>query len=188
MSPSELAGVVGEYDGMLIRSAVKVTAEVLKRPGNLAAIARAGVGVDNVDLEAATAAGVLVLNTPDANTVSTAEHAVALMLALHRRIPDAHQHVAGGEWNRSEYVGEQVAGKTLGIIGFGYVQCRALREGGWTLGWMIAAVLFAVFAVGSKETGLAVIPLALVQHWLLSHRPELAERRTRTASSPSRRR
>lgn len=121
LSPADLAAAVGQYDGVLIRSAVKITKDVLKSPGKLAAIARAGVGVDNVDLEAATAAGVLVLNTPDANTVSTAEHAVAMMLALHRRIPDAHAHVRGGGWDRAAYAGDEVAGRTLGVIGFGRI-------------------------------------------------------------------
>ncbi|MCZ6683095.1 MAG: phosphoglycerate dehydrogenase, partial [Planctomycetota bacterium] len=94
----ELAAAVAEYDGMIIRSGVTLTQEILADPGNLRVIARAGVGVDNVDLPAATAAGILVLNTPDANTLSTAEHAVALMLALFRRIPQAHAHVVGGAW------------------------------------------------------------------------------------------
>ena len=121
LSTSELAAIVGDYDGMLIRSAVKVTSEVLAKPGKLTAIARAGVGVDNVDLDAATGAGVLVLNTPDANTISTAEHSIALMLALFRRIPAAHQHVIAGQWNRSDFQGQQLAGKTLGIVGFGRI-------------------------------------------------------------------
>ncbi len=121
LTPSELTAVVGTYEGMLIRSAVSVTAEVLQRPGKLVAIARAGVGVDNIDLDAATAAGVLVLNTPDANTLSTAEHTIAMLLALHRRIPDAHEHVRSGEWNRSAFQGAQVAGRTLGICGFGRI-------------------------------------------------------------------
>ncbi len=121
LSPEDLAKTVGDYDGMLIRSAVKVTAETLANPKKLSAIARAGVGVDNIDLEAATAAGVLVLNTPDANTVSTAEHTIALMLALHHRIPSAHAHVAGGGWKRNDYLGRQLAGRTLGIVGLGRI-------------------------------------------------------------------
>lgn len=128
LSPAELAACIGDYDGILIRSAVKLTKEVLAKPGKLLAVARAGVGVDNVDLDAATAAGVLVLNTPDANTISTAEHTIALMLALHRRIPDAHQHVRAGEWNRSAFQGHQVAGTTLGIIGFGRVGHAVARR------------------------------------------------------------
>ncbi len=116
-----LAAIVGEYDGMIIRSAVKVTAKVLADAGKLRAVVRAGVGVDNVDLDAATRAGILVMNTPDANTLSTAELTMALMLAVARRIPDAHQHVTTGKWERSKYVGTQLAGKTLGLIGFGRV-------------------------------------------------------------------
>lgn len=121
LSPEELAKAVGDYDGMLVRSAVTVTADVLANPGKLSAITRAGVGVDNIDLEAAARAGVLVLNTPEANTVSTAEHAFALMLALHRHIPQAHQHVLSGEWNRAAYKGHQLGGQTLGIVGFGRI-------------------------------------------------------------------
>jgi len=121
LPPQELAEAVKDYDGMLIRSAVKVTADVLKSPGKLAAIARAGVGVDNVDLAAATAAGVLVLNTPDANTIATAEHTWAVMLALHRRVADAHAHVMAGAWDRAAFKGDQLAGKTLGIVGYGRI-------------------------------------------------------------------
>ncbi len=121
LSPAELASVIGAYDGVLIRSAVKITREVLAKPGKLVVIARAGVGVDNVDVEAVTEAGVLVLNTPDANTISTAEHTVAMLLALHRRIPDAHQHVVAGKWSRSSFQGDQLAGKVLGIIGLGRI-------------------------------------------------------------------
>jgi len=121
LSPGQLGEIVGDYDGMLIRSGVKVTAETLAKSGRLGVIARAGVGVDNVDLDAATAAGVLVLNTPDANTISTAEHTLAMMLALHRRIPTAHEHVRQGLWNRSAFQGDQMAGRTLGIVGFGRI-------------------------------------------------------------------
>jgi|CXWL01.1.fsa_nt_gi D-3-phosphoglycerate dehydrogenase len=121
LAEAELASVIGGYDGVLIRSAVKINAPVLAKPGKLAVIARAGVGVDNVDVEAATAAGVLVLNTPDANTVSTAEHTVALMLALHHKVVDAHAHVRGGGWNRAAYEGAQLAGRTLGIVGLGRI-------------------------------------------------------------------
>jgi D-3-phosphoglycerate dehydrogenase / 2-oxoglutarate reductase len=121
LAEAELASIIGEYDGVLIRSAVKITAPVLAKPGKLAVIARAGVGVDNVDVDAATAAGVLVLNTPDANTVSTAEHTIALMLALHHKVVDAHAHVRAGGWNRAAYEGAQLAGRTLGIVGLGRI-------------------------------------------------------------------
>lgn len=127
LSPADLADAVGQYDGLIIRSGVRITADVLARSGRLRGIARAGVGVDNVDLAAATAAGVLVMNTPDANTISTAEHTMAMILALMRRIPSAHSHVAAGGWKRGDYVGEQLAGKTLGIVGLGRVG-RAVAE------------------------------------------------------------
>lgn len=127
LKAAELAAAVGEYDGMIVRSGVKVTQETLKNPGRLRVIARAGVGVDNVDLDAATSAGILVMNTPDANTISTAEHTIAMLLALLRRIPQAHEHVVAGDWNRKAFVGHQVAGKVLGIVGLGRVG-RAVAE------------------------------------------------------------
>jgi len=128
LSPEALAECIGHYDGILIRSAVKITRDTLATPGNLMAIARAGVGVDNIDLGAATAAGVLVLNTPDANTISTAEHTMAMMLSMYRCLPDAHAHVRSGQWNRAGYKGQQLSGQTLGIIGLGRIgQTVALR-------------------------------------------------------------
>ncbi|MCH7871361.1 MAG: phosphoglycerate dehydrogenase [Planctomycetes bacterium] len=120
-SEDELAACIGEYDAVIVRSGVRISAGVLNSPGRLRMIARAGVGVDNIDLAAATAAGVIVLNTPDANTLSTAEHTMAIMLGLARRIPQAHAHVAGGGWERSRFKGVQLAGKTLGVIGFGRI-------------------------------------------------------------------
>ena len=120
-NPGELASMIGDYDGIIIRSGVKITAAELAKPGRLKGIARAGVGVDNVDVEAATKAGVLVMNTPDANTITTAEHAVALMLALSRKIAAADAHVRKGLWERNQFMGTQLAGKTLGIVGLGRI-------------------------------------------------------------------
>jgi D-3-phosphoglycerate dehydrogenase len=119
--PGELAAALGNYDGIIIRSGVKRADLDLSKPGKLKAIARAGVGVDNVDVEAATKAGVLVMNTPDANTITTAEHAVALMMALSRKIPAADASLRGGKWERNTFMGTQLAGKTLGVIGFGRI-------------------------------------------------------------------
>lgn len=127
LSPADLAPIVGDYDGMIIRSGVRITAEVLRASGRLRAIARAGAGVDNVDVPAATAAGVLVMNTPDANTISTAEQTFAVLLALFRNVPAAHAHVVGGGWDRKAFLGRQLADKTLGIVGFGRVG-RAVAE------------------------------------------------------------
>jgi len=128
LSEDVLAAIVGQYDGMIVRSGVKVTAKVLENPGRLRAIARAGVGVDNIDLEAASRAGILVMNTPDANTISTAEQTMALMLALSRHIPQADAHVRAGQWKRKQFVGKQLAGKTLGIIGLGRVGRAVARR------------------------------------------------------------
>lgn len=121
LSEDELASLVGEYDGMIVRSGVKVTAKVLANPGKLRAIARAGVGVDNIDLEASTQAGILVMNTPDANTISTAEQTLNLILAMSRHTPKGDAHVRAREWKRKAFVGTELAGKTLGIIGLGRV-------------------------------------------------------------------
>jgi D-3-phosphoglycerate dehydrogenase len=127
LSEEDLAKIVGQYDGMIIRSGVTVTAKVLENPGQLRAVARAGVGVDNVDLAAATKAGVLVMNTPDANTISTAEHAFGMMLSLARYIPQANADTKAGNWNRNKFVGRQLAGKLLGVVGLGRVG-RAVAE------------------------------------------------------------
>jgi D-3-phosphoglycerate dehydrogenase len=153
LSPAELAGAIGEYDGVLIRSAVKITRETLAKPGRLAVIARAGVGVDNVDVDAATQTGILVLNTPDANTISTAEHTIAMMLTLHHRIVDAHTHVAGGGWNRSAYEGDQLAGRTLGIVGFGRIG-RAVAQR--ALGLEMKVTAFDPFVRGDTALSGAV--------------------------------
>src|SRR3954471_14954798 len=123
LSDDELAAVAGNYDAMIARSAPKKSAisKALQNPGQLKAIARAGVGVDNIDLEAATAKGILVLNTAEASTLFTAEHALALMLSLARKIPAADAHVRRGEWKRNQYQGTQLAGKTLGVVGLGRI-------------------------------------------------------------------
>src|SRR5258706_7537852 len=128
LKEDELAATIGAYDALVVRSGAKVTAKVLEKPGQLKAIARAGVGVDNIDLEAATAKGILVLNTAAASTLSTAEHALALMMSLARKIPAADAHVKSGQWKRNNYQGTQLAGKTLGVVGLGRIgQTVAVR-------------------------------------------------------------
>jgi len=124
LKEAELAAEIPNYDGLIVRSGAKVTAKCLVEPGLLRAIARAGVGVDNIDLDAATAKGILVLNTAAASTLSTAEHALALMLSLARKIPAANQGLRSGEldWKkRAIYQGTQLAGKTLGVVGLGRI-------------------------------------------------------------------
>lgn len=128
LSPEELAKVVGEFDGIIIRSGVKVDAQVLSDPGNLRCIARAGVGVDNVDVALATRKGIIVMNTPGGNTLSTAELTLALMLDLSRKIAPANASLKSGEWNRKAYSGTQLAGKTLGVVGMGRIGMAVARR------------------------------------------------------------
>src|SRR5918995_222692 len=121
LSPEELLEAIVNYDGLIVRSATRVTAEVIDRADNLKAVGRAGIGVDNIDIEAATKRGILVANAPASNTVAAAEHTLALMLAAARRIPAADRSLRGGEWNRSAFKGVEVAEKTLGLVGLGHV-------------------------------------------------------------------
>ncbi len=121
LSPEELLEKIGDYDGLIIRSATKVTAEVIERADNLKAVGRAGIGVDNIDVEAATKRGILVANAPESNTIAAGEHTLGLMLAAARRIPAADNSLRGGEWKRSAYKGVEVAEKTLGLVGLGHV-------------------------------------------------------------------
>jgi D-3-phosphoglycerate dehydrogenase / 2-oxoglutarate reductase len=120
-SRDELLERIGGYHGMLIRSATKADAELIGRARNLRVIGRAGVGVDNVDVPAASKRGIIVANAPEANTVAAAEHTVALMLALARNIPQAHASLTSGKWERSKFGGTEVDGKTLAILGFGRI-------------------------------------------------------------------
>ena len=127
-SRADLLERIGSYHGILIRSATKLDAEVIERADNLRVVGRAGVGVDNVDVAAASKRGIIVANAPEANTVAAAEHTVALMLALARNIPQAHASLTSGKWERSKFGGTEVEGKTLGVLGFGRIgQLVAIR-------------------------------------------------------------
>jgi D-3-phosphoglycerate dehydrogenase / 2-oxoglutarate reductase len=120
-SRDDLLQRIGSYHGILIRSATKCDAELIDKADNLRVVGRAGVGVDNVDVAAASKRGIIVANAPEANTVAAAEHTVALMLALARNIPQAHASLTGGKWERSKFGGTEVEGKTLGVLGFGRI-------------------------------------------------------------------
>ena len=119
-TPEQLKTIIGQYDALVVRSQTRVTAEIIDAGEKLQVIGRAGVGVDNINLEAATRRGILVVNSPEGNIVSTAEHTIAMLLALARRIPQAHIMLRSGVWNR-EFKGTQVRNKTLGIVGLGRV-------------------------------------------------------------------
>jgi D-3-phosphoglycerate dehydrogenase len=131
-SDEQLVERIGAYDGILIRSATKMTAELIERATSLRVIGRAGVGVDNVDVPAATKRGIVVANAPQSNVVTAAEHTMALLLALARNIPQAHQSLLEGKWDRSKYSGVELYEKTLGIVGFGRIgQLVAQRARGF---------------------------------------------------------
>ena len=121
LSPDEQKAIIGDYDGLAIRSATKVTADLLAAAAELKVVGRAGIGVDNVDIEAATEAGVVVMNTPFGNSVTTAEHAIAMMMALARQLPAADRSTRAGKWEKSRFVGTELSGKTLGVIGCGNI-------------------------------------------------------------------
>jgi D-3-phosphoglycerate dehydrogenase len=127
-NPKEYLNHLAEADALVVRSAVKVTREVLEKAPKLRVIGRAGVGVDNVDLNAATAAGVLVMNTPGGNAVSVAEHTIAFMLALARSIPQASASTKSGKWEKKKFLGNEVRGKTLGILGLGSIGREVVKR------------------------------------------------------------
>jgi D-3-phosphoglycerate dehydrogenase len=139
VAPADLVQIIGDYDALVIRSGTQVTKEVLENAKQLKVIGRAGVGVDNVDLAAATQKGIIVMNTPGGNTVSTAEHTWSLLCSLARNIPSANRSMRQGEWEKKKYTGTELFGKTIGIIGLGRVGgavgSRALAFGMKVLGY-----------------------------------------------------
>jgi D-3-phosphoglycerate dehydrogenase / 2-oxoglutarate reductase len=152
-SPEELAERIGEYEGILIRSGTKMTAELIERGERLRVIARAGVGVDNVDVEAATRRGIVVANAPQSNVVTAAEHTMAMLLALARNIPQAHASLTSGKWERSKFSGVELYEKTLGVIGFGRIgQLVAHRAKGFGM----RVVAFDPFVSAERYRELAV--------------------------------
>ncbi len=128
LSPEELRKTVDGYDALVVRSETKVTKEIFEAAGKLQVVGRAGIGVDNIDLEAATEKGVVVVNAPTGNVISAAEHAIALMLSLSRHIPEANASLRSGKWERGRFQGIEVRGKTLGVIGLGQVGSEVARR------------------------------------------------------------
>jgi D-3-phosphoglycerate dehydrogenase len=129
-SDSELVDIIDRYDAIVVRSATKLTADVIDRALRLKVIGRAGVGVDNVDVEAATRRGIVVANAPESTVISAAEHTVGLLVALARNIPQAHAALKQGRWERKTYGGVELAGKTLGVLGFGRIGQQVARRAG----------------------------------------------------------
>ena len=148
----ELDARIGEFDAILIRSATKMTAELIGRATRLRAIGRAGTGVDNVDIEAATKRGIIVANAPESNSVAAAEHTLALALALFRNVPQAHATLADGEWARSRFGGHELYGKTLGVIGFGRIG-QLVAERALSFGMRVVAFDLYVGEERFREAG-----------------------------------
>ncbi|MCG8634323.1 MAG: phosphoglycerate dehydrogenase, partial [Desulfobacterales bacterium] len=121
LSAEELINIIPQYDALAIRSATQVTEEVLEAATRLKVVARAGIGLDNVDIDAATKKGVAIMNTPGGNTVTTAEHAIAMMMALTRNIPRGTASLKAGKWDKKLLQGREISNKTLGVIGFGNI-------------------------------------------------------------------
>jgi D-3-phosphoglycerate dehydrogenase len=150
---SDLAEVIGGYDAIVIRSATKLTADLIARGTNLKVIGRAGVGVDNVDVEAATRRGIVVANAPESNVVSAAEHTVGLLVALARNIPQAHAALVDGRWERSRWGGIELAEKTLGILGFGRIGQQVARR---AVGLQMRVVAYDPFVSAERFRDLGV--------------------------------
>ncbi|MDH3393780.1 MAG: NAD(P)-binding domain-containing protein, partial [Desulfobulbaceae bacterium] len=121
LAPEELKKIIPNYDGLVIRSATKATAEIIEAADNLKVIGRAGIGLDNVDIPAASARGIVVMNAPDGNATTAAEHAISMMMALTRNIPQATISMKAEKWEKKKFQGREVTGKTLGIVGIGRI-------------------------------------------------------------------
>ena len=141
---------LAEADGIVIRSGTQLTAEVLEGQSRLKAIVRAGVGVDNIDVAAATRRGIVVMNTPGGNTVSTAEHTMALLLALARNVAKANDSLKAGKWDRNKFTGTQLEGKTLGVIGLGRVGLAVAKR---AQGFGMTVVGFDPFLAAEQGAG-----------------------------------
>lgn len=128
MSPAELKAALAEADALVVRSETRVTADVLPANGRLKVVGRAGVGIDNVDVAAATKAGILVMNAPEGNTIAAAEHTMAMILSLARNVPQAHASLRAGEWKRGQFVGHELFQKTLGVVGLGRIGAEVTRR------------------------------------------------------------
>ncbi|NLT28797.1 MAG: phosphoglycerate dehydrogenase, partial [Dehalococcoidales bacterium] len=127
-SPEEIIPIIKNYDALIVRSQTQVTADIIAAGKNLQIIGRAGVGIDNIDTNAASQHGIIVVNAPTGNTVSAAEHTVALMLSLARNIPQANSSLKSGKWQRADFMGTEVKGKTLGVVGLGNVGSEVARR------------------------------------------------------------
>ncbi len=157
-SPEELKELARDAEGWIIRSGTKITADLIEQADKLQVIGRAGVGVDNVDLEAATRKGILVINAPDGNTISTAEHTCAMLLSLSRRIPQAYASVSSGAWERKAFTGAELEGKTLGVVGIGKIG-RAVAQRMKSFGMEVLGYDPVLSRDTAERLGIELVPL-----------------------------
>jgi D-3-phosphoglycerate dehydrogenase len=158
LNPEALRSALADYEGLIVRSETKVTADLMDAAKKLRVIGRAGVGVDNIDVAAATARGIVVMNAPDGNTITTAEHTIALLVALARSVPQANISLKSGRWERKTFIGTELQGKTLGIIGLGRIG-RVVANRGRALGMNVVA--FDPFVVAGQSRDLEIEMMSL---------------------------
>ncbi|SDE50335.1 phosphoglycerate dehydrogenase [Kordiimonas lacus] len=158
LDKDELLKIIGDYDGLAIRSSTKVTPKILEAAKNLKVVGRAGIGVDNVDVPAATNAGVVVMNTPFGNSITTAEHAIAMMMALVRQIPQANASTHAGKWEKSKFMGMEITGKTLGLIGCGNIGSVVAER---ALGLKMKVVAYDPFLAPERAADLGIAKVEL---------------------------
>ncbi len=161
LSPEELVKIIPEYDALMLRSGTKVTRQVIEAGTHLKIIGRAGVGVDNIDVPAATRHGIVVVNSPEGNTIAAAEHAIAMMLSLSRQIPDANQSVKSGKWERKRFVGSEVYKKTLGVVGLGKIGSHVATVAK-ALGMKVLAYDPFISAERAEQLGCRLVDLDLL--------------------------
>src|ERR1700728_637497 len=158
----KLAEMIDGFDGLPIRSATKVTAKLLEKAKSLKVIGRAGIGVDNVDIPAATARGIIVMNTPFGNSITTAEHAITLMLSLARQIPEADASTRAGKWEKNKFLGVEMFGKTLGIVGCGNIGSIVADR---ALGLKMKVVAYDPYLSDERAVDLGVDKVDLDELW-----------------------
>src|SRR6202142_2604975 len=160
---ADLPAAIADADGLIVRSATKVTAALLEKANKLRVVGRAGAGVDNIDMEAATHRGIFVMNTPGGNAISVAEHTLALMLGLARSVPQASASIHAGKWEKSAFSGTELRGKTLGLVGFGRVGHEVARRA-LAMGMKVLAYDPYVMPAAARELEVEMLTLDEVLH------------------------
>ncbi len=178
LATGDLAAEIGPYEALIVRSQTRVNADVLQAAERLRVVARAGIGLDNVDVEAATRRGVMVVNAPQSNVISAAEHTLALLLSQARNIPQAHAALVAGRWERADWEGIELAGKTIGVIGLGRVGALVAHRA-TAFGMRVIAYDPYVSSDRAKEMGVDVMPtleaLLVQADFVTIHLPRTAE-------------